>query len=85
MTDVKQHILDNLSYTPLVYGRVRKKLSIDGTDKDIEKLVHQTVKETPVSDIVKKGKNYYLYNAARGIRLTVISYTTRLITADAYL
>ena len=78
----KKQILDNLCYTELVYARIRKKLSIRMTDKEIENYIFQAIEETPLEDFEKTGKNYYIRNLKRKIKITVNSYTTRVITAD---
>lgn len=78
----KKLILDNLCYTELVYGRIRKKLSIQMTDKEIEKYILQVIKETPPGGFEKNGKNYYIRNLKREIKITINSYTTRIITVD---
>ncbi len=78
----KNKILNNLCYTELVYGRIRKKLSIQMTDKEIENYIFQAIEETPLEYFEKTGKNYYIRNLKRAIQITVNSHTTRIITAD---
>ena len=81
MIDKKQ-ILDNLCYTELVYGRIRKKLSIQMTNEEIENYIFQAIVETPLENFEKTGKNYYIRNLNRKIQITINSYTTGIITAD---
>jgi len=67
----------------MVYGiGIRKKLSIQMSNEEIEKYIFQAIKETPLEDFEKTGKNYYIRNLKRKIQITINSYTTRIITAD---
>lgn len=78
----KDIILKDLCYTDLVYNRIRKKLSVNLDNYEIEKLIMELLKSTPVENIEKKGKNYYFKNTKRGIMLTINSNTTRIITVN---
>ena len=82
MENIRKVILSRLCYTDLVYGRIRKKLSIQLTNPEIEEYIPAIIEETPVQDIEKVGKNYYIRNRERGIRMTVNSFTFRIITVD---
>lgn len=75
-------ILENICYTELVYGRIHKKLNTCLSRPQIEKLVLKVIAETDEANIIKTGKNYYITNYALNIRLTINSYTFRVITAD---
>lgn len=79
---IKNTIIQNLCYTPLVFGRINKKL---GTDYPIETIVKGLLKivtETETENITKTGKNYYLTNTKYRIRITINSFTCRVITVD---
>ena len=78
----KDEILKRVCYTELVYGRIRKKLLIDLSDEEIEKLISSAIAEAPVEHMVKRGKNFYISNNSKGIRITINSNTTRIITVD---
>ena len=78
----KNTILQNLCYTELVYERINKKLKTAYTNEQIEDLMRRVIEETPDEDIIKTGKNFYISSPERGIRVTVNSYTFRVITAD---
>ena len=78
----KDYILDKICYTELVYERIRKKLSLDLSDKEIEDYIRKVIEETPLECFEKIGKNYYIRNSSRRVRITINSYTTRIITAD---
>lgn len=78
----KSEILKNICYTELVYGRINKKLQIDFSKYEIEKLIFNTINETAEIFFHKKGKNYYITNTQKNIRITVNSYTYRVITVD---
>ena len=82
MTDYKTQIENNICYTDLVYERVNKKLKTQLSKKQIESLVQEILRETETSQFRKTGKNVYISNTVKNIRLTVNSYTNRLITAD---
>lgn len=79
---VKKEILQKLCYTELVYGRINKKLKTQLSKPDIEKMIRVALVETSESNFQKKGKNYYVTNHTRELRMTINSYTFRIITVD---
>ncbi len=78
----KQQIIDNICYTELVYGRINKKLGLTYTKGQIEKLILNLLTESPKTSYIKIGKNYYISNFEHKIRMTINSYTFRIITVD---
>jgi hypothetical protein len=82
MEKYKQVIFDKICYTELVYGRIAKKLTMELVKANIESLIATTIYETDVKYFQKKGKNIYITNHKKNIRLTINSYTNRIITAD---
>ena len=82
MSDLKQTILDKVCYTELVYGRINKKLNIELSNNKIEELIFAVINETEEINFRKTGKNIYITNNERNIRLTINSFTNRVITAD---
>lgn len=82
MKRYKKVITDNISYTDLVYGRINKKLSLDLTNDKIERLILGILSETDEKNFIKSGKNIYITNISKNVRLTINSYTNRIITAD---
>lgn len=78
----KKGIIKNLCYTELVYDRINKKLGLAYTKKQIEELIHNILTECGESSFSKIGKNYYISNWDRKIRVTINSYTNRVITVD---
>jgi hypothetical protein len=82
MKSYKEEILNKICYTGLVYGRINKKLNLDLSKQKIETLISTILSETNESEFLKKGKNIYITNNERKIRLTINSYTNRIITAD---
>lgn len=82
MTNYETTILNNLCYTELVYGRINKKLSLELSNEAIEELIRSIITETDASDFIKKGKNIYITNHAKQVKLTINSFTNRIITAD---
>jgi len=78
----KSEILDKICYTDLVYGRINKKLNKQLSKDQIEEMIISIIKETDSSGFYKKGKNIYITNKNRNVRLTINSYTNRIITAD---
>ena len=81
---MKEIILKNICYTDLVYGRINKKLNTQLERLEIEKLIYEALSQTEEKHYVKIGKNYYVSNADYGIKITINSYTFRVITADKY-
>lgn len=82
MNSYKEEILSKVCYTELVYGRINKKLELELSKQKIEALISTILSETDESEFRKKGKNIYITNNKRNIRLTINSYTNRIITAD---
>ncbi len=82
MNNYKKEILDKICYTELVYGRINKKLSIELSKDKIEEMITAIISETDESDFQKTGKNIYITNNEKNVRLTINSYTNRIITAD---
>jgi len=82
MTDYKEIILNNICYTDLVYERINKKLNLALSKDKIEGLISEIIKETDKSQFLKTGKNIYITNENKNVRLTINSYTNRIITAD---
>jgi len=82
MSHYKKEILQKICYTELVYGRINKKLDIALSKNNIEKMISTIISETDEADFEKAGKNIYITNNERNIRLTINSYTNRIITAN---
>jgi hypothetical protein len=82
MEDLKTIILDNICYTDLVYERINKKLNMQLPKDEIEKMIFQIIEETDKTKFQKTGKNIYITNKKRNVKLTINSYTNRIITAD---
>lgn len=83
MNSYKPEVLKRVCYTELVYQRINKKLNKRLSNEDIEKMIFETLEETNESQFVKIGKNIYVTNCERNIRITVNSSTYRIITVDA--
>jgi hypothetical protein len=82
MTENKQKVLENICYTELVYDRINKKLQTDLSKKQIEAFLLNILTETNESFFMKTGKNFYVMNTENNIRITINSYTFRVITVD---
>lgn len=78
---MREEILNNLCYTVLVYGRINKKLKLNLSNSEIESLMYNTISDLE-SKLEKVGKNFYVYNYSNHIRVTINSYTYRVITVD---
>ncbi|HBM14903.1 MAG TPA: hypothetical protein DD381_00915 [Lentisphaeria bacterium] len=82
MEDYKTEILDKICYTDLVYERINKKLNIQLPKDKIEKMIYEIIEGTDKTMFQKTGKNIYITNNYKNVRLTINSYTNRIITAD---
>ncbi len=82
MTNYKEEILEKICYTDLVYGRINKKLNLELSKDKIERMILTIIRDTDESGFIKKGKNIYITNKDINIRLTINSFTNRIITAD---
>lgn len=82
MSSYKTAIQQNICYTKLVYGRINKKLNLELSEAAIEKLIHSIISETSENEFIKKGKNIYVTNHIKAVKLTINAFTYRIITAD---
>ena len=78
----KAEILSRICYTELVYGRINRKLGINFSKPEIEKLLFDIVKETQEMFFQRIGKNIYVTSLERNIKVTINSSTYRIITVD---
>lgn len=78
----KTQILSNICYTELVYDRINKKLKTNFSNKEIEILMFKTIEKTEINNFEKIGKNFYISNFEKNVRITVNSNTFRIITVD---
>ncbi|WP_125590831.1 DUF3781 domain-containing protein [Companilactobacillus jidongensis] len=78
---INSEIKNNICYTDLVFERVNKKLSTNMSRVEIQDMV-LSILNSADSLSEKIGKNYYISNLSFNIRLTVNSFTYRLITVD---
>jgi 20S proteasome alpha/beta subunit len=82
MHHTKSEILKKICYTELVYERINKKLKSNLSKEEIEEMIFTILNETHESNFQKTGKNIYVTNNERKIRLTINSFTFRIITVD---
>ncbi len=82
MNSYKTAIQQNICYTKLVYGRINKKLNLELSEAAIEQLVQTIILETSENEFIKKGKNIYVTNHIKAVKLTINAFTYRIITAD---
>jgi len=82
MKSYKTEILNRVCYTERVYYRINKKLNINFSKRNIEKMIFEILNETNEILFKKIGKNIYVTNNERNIRITINANTYRVITAD---
>ena len=82
MNIIKTVILNNICYTELVYGRKNKKLNSNLSKPEIEKILIDIIKETQEIFFKRIGKNGYVTNSGKNIKITINSNTYRVITVD---
>ena len=82
MNSQKTEVLNKICYTELVYERINKKLNRKFLKEEIEKIIFEILKETNKLQFQKTGKNIYVTNNERNIRITINSNTYRIITVD---
>lgn len=78
----KNDILNRICYTELVYGRINKKLKTNYSKREIERMLFTFISDIQEECIQKIGKNFYLENLEKDIRITINSNTYRVITVD---
>lgn len=83
MKGYKNDILNKICYSELVYERINKKLNSEFSKSEIENKLFSIVKETNEINFRKTGKNIYVSNDERNIRITINLNTYRVITVDA--
>lgn len=82
MKNIKKEILENHCYTELVYNRINKKLVSNLSKKESESFIIKVIRETDEKHFKKIGKNFYILNKDKNIKITVNSNTFRIITVD---
>lgn len=82
MINYKNEVLSKICYTDLVYGRINKKLKLKLSNTEIEKMLLQIIQKTEETDFLKRGKNIYITSENRNIRITINTFSNRVITAD---
>jgi len=83
MEDYKTEIINKICYTDLVYERINKKLNLQLPKDEIEKMIHQIIEDTDKAEFRRRGKNIYITNNQRNVRLTINAHSNRIITADS--
>lgn len=78
----KSEILSKICYTELVYGRINKKLTEQLSNRQIEEMLLNIIKETQEACFQRIGKNIYVSNSEKNIRITINSNSFRVITVD---
>jgi hypothetical protein len=78
----KTDILNKICYTELVYERINKKLNRKFSKSEIEEMLFDIIKETQEIFFKRTGKNIYVTNYEKNIRITINSNTHRIITVD---
>ena len=82
MNNFKEEILSKICYTNLVYERINKKRNIELSKDKIEEMIFAIIKETDETEYQKIGKNIYIINYEKNVKLTINANTNRIITAD---
>jgi len=78
----KNEIIKKHCYTELVYKRINKKLKTNYSKAESEQLIQKILEKTSIENYLKKGKNFYISNTDNKIKITINSYTFRIITVD---
>jgi DNA-binding beta-propeller fold protein YncE len=78
----KTEILNSICYTELVYERINKKIRGKFSKSEIEKMLFDIINETQEIFFQRTGKNIYVTNFQKNIRITINSNTYRIITVD---
>ena len=78
----KTEILNNICYTELVYNRINKKLNSNYLRSEIEKMLFDIIQQTEERFFQRIGKNVYVTNVEKNIKITININTYRVITVD---
>ena len=78
----KSEILSKICYTELVYDRINKKVNTQYSKSEIEKLLYAIIQQTHEKFFQKIGKNIYVTNTEKNIKITINQNTFRIITVD---
>jgi len=82
MNNYKTEILNKICYTELVYERINKKLNTELSKNKIEEMILKLIQDTDEAEFHKIGKNIYVTNNEKQVRLTINSNNYRIITVD---
>ena len=78
----KSEILNKICYTELVYERINKKLNSKFSKSEIEEMLFDIIRTTEEKFFQRIGKNIYVSNVEKNIRITINQNTHRIITVD---
>ena len=78
----KPEILNKICYTKLVYERINKKLNSKFSKSEIEEMLFDIIRTTEEKFFQRIGKNIYVSNVEKNIRITINQNTHRIITVD---
>lgn len=78
----KTEILNRICYSELVYKRINRKLASKYSKPEIEKMIFGIIQEMQKMLFQKIGKNIYVTNAEKHIKITINQNTHRIITVD---
>ncbi len=82
MNELKNIVLQNLSYTKKSFERINKKLDLDFTDEEIKEFVKDIIQQTPENYFKKRGGKLYITNKERKLKITINVSTCRVLTAE---
>ncbi|WP_010662284.1 DUF3781 domain-containing protein [Marinilabilia salmonicolor] len=83
MIRYKELVLNDICYTDLVYERINKKLNRRYSRHEVEEMILETLKDSEETHFRRSGKNIYVTNNDRKIKITINFNTCRVITVDA--
>ncbi|ODT34902.1 MAG: hypothetical protein BGN92_07375 [Sphingobacteriales bacterium 41-5] len=78
----RTEILNRICYTEVVYHRINKKLESNYSRSEIENLIFNIINETQEMFFQRIGKNNYVTNTERNIKIIINTNTYRIITVD---
>lgn len=78
----RTEILNRICYTEVVYDRINKKLESNYSRSEIENLIFNIINETQEMFFQRIGKNNYVTNTDRNIKIMINTNTYRIITID---
>lgn len=78
----KKEILDNISFTDLIYDIINKKLNSKFSRQEVEKMLIDVINDTQKSSFLEIDDNIYITNLKNKMKITINAKTYKVVAID---